>query len=131
MNEDEQKQAAEQVEARLVAAGISPEQMEEWVGQAAGATLFGMVRALVDRGLGVGTALRLSAFLVIDGSAGRGAVEAMGLNDSTARKYRASIRKVMADVEDEVPPAYLAEWASAVEDRQLWAAKDHGDDVTG
>lgn len=125
----EYEHVAQQLEAAAGAAGVD---LEDLVGKAAGGTIFGMVRALVDRGLPVGTALRLAAFLVVDGSAGRGAVEAMGLSERAARKYRADIRQAMADgVEDDVPPAYLAEWAGAVQDRQLWAAKDHGDDGAG
>lgn len=128
MNEDQHKQALEQLEAAVSALGLD---LEEMVGQAAGSTVFGMVRALVDRGVPVGNALRLAAFLVIDGSAGRGAVEAIGLHERAARNYRTTIRKVMLEVEDDVPPAYLAEWSAAMENRQLWAAKDHGHDVAG
>ena len=124
MTKNEHEQAVERLNEAAEALGLD---MEELVGQAAGGTIFGMVRAMVDRGVAVGTALRLAAFLVVDGSAGRGAVEAMGLSDRAARQYRADIRRVLADVEDEAPPAYLAEWAGAVQDRMRWAAKEQGD----
>jgi hypothetical protein len=113
--------AAEQLAAVAKAAGIG---VEELVGLVAGAVVFGMVRTLVDAGVKVSTALRLTSFLILDGTGGRGAVQSIGLSDRAARTTRAEIREAMAAVElsDEMPPTYLAEWSAAMEDRMRWAA---------
>ncbi len=120
---------SEDVDKAMAAAEAAGIDVEALIGQAAGATVFGMVRALVDAGVSAPKALRFAAFMVVDGSAGRGATEALGLSDRQARRYRAEIRQSLQAVQlsDEVPPEYLAEWASAVEDRMLWAAKDQAE----
>lgn len=109
--------------------GMSDDPQEQAVGLAAAGVLYGMVRSMVERGAAPATALRLAAFLVLDGTAGRGVVEQIGMNDRTARKYRAEIRALLSadDLAEEAPPEYLADFAAALEDRMRWAAKGSGD----
>lgn len=105
---------------------ISEDPAEQAVGLAAAGVLYGMVRGLVDRGASPSTALRLSAFLVLDGSLGRGAVEQhIGLKHRTAQAYRAEIRALVdvEDLADDVPAHYLVDFAAALEDRMRWAAR--------
>lgn len=105
---------------------------EEVVAAAAASVIYGMVRALVDSGMGVALALRLSAFLAVEGYAGRGAVEAMGITDRQARAYRAQVRKALAGgLADEIPEEYAAAWQRVVEDRMLWAKEKADGDREG
>lgn len=106
--------------------GMSEDPQEQAVGLAAAGVLYGMVRSMVDRGATPSTALRLAAFLVLDGTLGRGSMEhEIGVKRRTAQMYRAEIRSLLDvdDLADDVPPQYLADFTAALEDRMLWAAK--------
>lgn len=64
--------------------------------QALGTLLYGVVKALTASGLSPQKAMRLAAFVVIDGAIGRGALVSLGLPASTERRWRAEVRDALS-----------------------------------
>jgi NAD(P)H-dependent flavin oxidoreductase YrpB (nitropropane dioxygenase family) len=77
--------------------------LEEQAGQALGAMLLAVVKSMTDAGMRPATALRLAAFVAIDGSFGRGALTALGLPANTERRWRREVRDAVAGYEAEGP----------------------------
>jgi NAD(P)H-dependent flavin oxidoreductase YrpB (nitropropane dioxygenase family) len=79
--------------------------LEDQAGQALGAMLLAVVKSMTDAGMRPATAMRLAAFVAIDGSFGRGALTALGLPADTERRWRREVREAVAGVEmAEGPP---------------------------
>lgn len=81
--------------------------------QALGSMLYGVVRALIQSGLRPAAAMRVAAFVAIDGSIGRGALRQLGLPVRTERRWRAEVRDAVAaasaTLPDEAPIELLNE----------------------
>jgi NAD(P)H-dependent flavin oxidoreductase YrpB (nitropropane dioxygenase family) len=73
--------------------------LEDQAGQALGAMLLAVVKSMTDAGMRPATALRLAAFVAIDGSFGRGALTALGLPANTERRWRREVREAVAGYE--------------------------------
>lgn len=76
--------------------------LEEDAERALGAMLLSVVGAMTASGMRPATALRLGAFVCIDGAFGRGALRGLGLPLSTEQRWRKEVKDglggvVMAD----------------------------------
>lgn len=66
----------------------------EVIEKALGAVLSGVVGSMIQKGWEPQRAFKLAAFVAIEGSLGKDAVIALGLPESTARRWRAQIREL-------------------------------------
>lgn len=84
---------------------------DEAAEKALGALLYAVVKGLTDAGLSPQKAMRLAAFVAIDGAIGRGALRSLGLPAPTERRWRAEVREALSGVElpDEPPVEYMNE----------------------
>lgn len=105
--------------------------LEEMVEKAVAGTLFGIVKTLVEQGgVTIPRAVQLASFMVLDGGA-PGALKGLGLQDRTARDWRADVRDAFAKVElpDDLPQEYVASLLDAMQPRLSYVADDPADVV--
>ncbi len=72
-------------------------EQDEAVAQIVGGVVYGATAALVEGGLSPAAALRIVGYVLVEATLGREAVRALGVPESTARRWRVFLRDALAE----------------------------------
>lgn len=102
----------------MSAQGMTPEQ-EQVLAQVLGAGVYGAAQAMVQAGVRPAVALRLVGYVILEGTMGREAIDALGMAPSTSRRWRAELREALraADLPESAPADVLAQLLTFGADR--------------